>query len=34
VLVFGDAFGPLQAVGGVAILAGIALSSAPERRPV
>jgi len=34
VLVFGDAFGPLQAVGGVAILAGIALSSAPERRAV
>jgi drug/metabolite transporter (DMT)-like permease len=34
VLVFGDAFGPLQAVGGVAILAGIALSTAPEGRPV
>ena len=34
VVVFGDAFGPLQAVGGVAILAGIALSTAPEGRPV
>jgi O-acetylserine/cysteine efflux transporter len=29
VLAFGDAFGPLQVVGGLAILAGIALSSAP-----
>lgn len=32
VLAFGDAFGPLQAVGAVAILAGIALSSAPGPR--
>jgi drug/metabolite transporter (DMT)-like permease len=34
VLAFGDAFGPLQAVGAVAILAGIALSSAPGPRTI
>jgi O-acetylserine/cysteine efflux transporter len=33
VLVFGDAFGPLQVLGGVAILAGIALSGTPGSRP-
>jgi O-acetylserine/cysteine efflux transporter len=32
VLVFGDAFGPVQAAGAAAILGGIALSSAPDRR--
>jgi O-acetylserine/cysteine efflux transporter len=32
VIAFGDAFGPLQAVGAVAILAGIALSSGPGAR--
>src|SRR3954447_21907140 len=33
-LVFGDPFGPLQVAGGAVILLGIALSTAPPRRPV
>jgi O-acetylserine/cysteine efflux transporter len=33
-LAFGDPFGPLQVAGGAVILLGIALSTAPPRRPV
>ncbi len=33
-LAFGDPFGPVQLLGGLVILSGIALSTAPKRRPV